>query len=318
VTVLITGGMGFTGLHTAKSFLDAGEDVVITWYQTWREPSFIKEEYNKRVKIERVDVTSHHDMVDAVRKHDVTDICHLAVPGLAALSPAEDFRVNMAGLINVLEAGRLSGVRRISVASSQTVYGGVPEGPFREDMNLPAESRSGTEAFKKSWEILAMHWGERTGVEVINLRLGGIVGPLYHTLANLMSRLVHAAVKGTEPNYGQGARGGVPFAEDTQDWGYVKNIALGIQLLHTTEKLNHQIYNVGGGRAATNQEIVDAIHKVIPDAKLPMNEGRSPRWRPNGHMDLTRLKEDTGYKPEYEIPEAIADYIQWLRAGNAL
>ena len=315
MTVLITGGMGFTGLHTARALLDAGEDVAITWYHTWREPDFIKDEYNKRVKIERVDVTSHHDVLDAVRNHGASGICHLAVPGLGALSPAEDFRVNMAGLINVLEAGRLFGVKRISVASSQTVYAGVPEGPFREDMNLPSQSRSNTEAFKKAWEILAMHWGDRTGVEVVMLRLGGIVGPLYHTLANIMSRLVHAAVSGTEPNYGAG-RGGVPFALDTQDWGYVKNVALGIQLLHTTEKLNHRIYNVGGGRAVTNQEVVDSIRELIPDAKLPMQEGRSPRWRPNGHMDLTRIKEDTGYKARYQIPEAVADYIRWLRAGN--
>src|SRR5579871_497178 len=206
--------MGFTGLHTARSFLDAGQDVVISWYQTWREPAFINDEYHKRVQIERFDVTSPHDVADAVRKHNVTEICHLAVPGLAALSPAEDFRVNMAGLINVLEAGRLFGVKRISVAGSQTAYFGIPEGPFREDMSLPAQSRISTEAYKKAWEILALHWGDRTGVEIVILRLGGICGPLYHTLSNLMSRLVHAAVKGTDPDYG---RGGTPFAGDTQD-----------------------------------------------------------------------------------------------------
>src|SRR5947207_703495 len=91
MTVLITGGMGFTGLHTARSFLDAGEDVVITWYQTWREPSFIKDEYQKRVKVERANVASTHDMIDLVRKYNCDQICHLAVPGLAALSPAEDY-----------------------------------------------------------------------------------------------------------------------------------------------------------------------------------------------------------------------------------
>ena len=41
MTTLITGGMGFIGLHTARAFLDAGEDVVITYFQTWREPSFL-------------------------------------------------------------------------------------------------------------------------------------------------------------------------------------------------------------------------------------------------------------------------------------
>ncbi len=317
MTVLITGGMGFTGLHTARALLDAGEDVVITWYHTWREPSFLKDEYNKRVKIARVDVSSNHDMLETVRKYNVDQICHLAVPGIGAnaLSPAEDYRVNMEGLINVLEAGRLFGVKRITVASSQTVYGGVPEGPFLESMPLPIESRSGTEAYKKAWETLALHWSGATGVEVAMMRLGGITGPVYHTLMNLMSRMVHSAVKGTDFDPG---RGGVPYAEDTQDWGYVKNVALGITKLHTTEKLNNKIYNVGGGRAVTNQEIVDAIHQVIPNAKLPMEAGKSPRWRPNGYMDLARLKDDTGYQAPYEIPAAVADYVKWLQDGNNL
>ena len=57
MTTLITGGMGFIGLHTAKAFVDAGEDVVITYYQTWREPSFIKDEFGKRVIVEKADVS---------------------------------------------------------------------------------------------------------------------------------------------------------------------------------------------------------------------------------------------------------------------
>ena len=51
MTVLITGGMGFIGLHTTKALVEAGEDVVITYYQTWREPSFIKDEFGKRVTV---------------------------------------------------------------------------------------------------------------------------------------------------------------------------------------------------------------------------------------------------------------------------
>ena len=48
---------------------------------------------------------------------------------------------------------------------------------------------------------------------------------------------------------------------------------------------------------------------LIPDAKLPMQEGRSPRWRPNGYMDLSRLKQDTGYRAKYEIPDAVAAWF---------
>jgi nucleoside-diphosphate-sugar epimerase len=88
--ILITGGMGFIGLHTARRLLDAGEDVVITRYRTWREPDFLKDQYGKRVQIESVDTTSHHDVLGAAVKHHVTAIVHLSVPALAALTPAED------------------------------------------------------------------------------------------------------------------------------------------------------------------------------------------------------------------------------------
>src|SRR6059036_1590197 len=110
--ILITGGMGFIGLHTARRFLDAGEEVVITQFSTRREPDFIKDEIGKRVTVERLDVTNTLETIDLVRRHKVTGIVHLAVPGLAALSAAEDYRVNMMGLLNVLEAARLGDVKR--------------------------------------------------------------------------------------------------------------------------------------------------------------------------------------------------------------
>jgi UDP-glucose 4-epimerase len=123
--ILITGGMGFIGLHTARKLLDAGETVVLSQYRARREPDFIKDEIGKRVFVETLDVTSPHDVADVVRKHKVTGIIHLAVPGLAALSAAEDYRINMIGLINVLEAARLYDVRRVIMASSIGVYSGL-------------------------------------------------------------------------------------------------------------------------------------------------------------------------------------------------
>ena len=98
---------------------------------------------------------------------------------------------------------------------------------------------------------------------------------------------------------------------------YVKNLALGIQLLHTTEKLNHKIYNVGGGKAVPNRDLVAAIKHVVPDAQIQLQPGRSPRYRPDSHMDLTRLETDTGYKPKYDLQTAVGEYIDWLRTNPA-
>ena len=152
--ILITGGLGFIGLHTAKRFFDVGEQVVLTQFRVRREPDFIKAEIGKRAFIERLDITASHDVIDIVRKHKVTGIVHLAVPGLGALSAAEDYRMNVMGFLNILEAARLFDVKRVSLASSVAVYAGLAEGPFREDALVPIPSGNPTETFKKALEIL--------------------------------------------------------------------------------------------------------------------------------------------------------------------
>ncbi|HLH76571.1 MAG TPA: NAD(P)-dependent oxidoreductase [Candidatus Binataceae bacterium] len=313
--VLITGGMGFTGLHTARALLDAGESVVITRYRTWREPSFLKDEFGKRVVVESLDQANPFDCIDVVRKHRVESIIHLAVPS-HNLSPAEDFRVNTGGLINILEAGRLNGVRRVSLASSSTVYYGVPKGPFREEMPLPTDSRIATEAYKKVFEIIGLHYAQRTGLDVIVLRVGGIFGPLYHTMLNLPSRMVHGALKGGKVVLSSPRGGEIPFAQDGHDFTYVKDIARGIVMAQMTPKLNHRVYNVTRGAFTSHSELREAVVAAVPDAQIELRPGHGPDYKPDAWLDITRLREDTGYTPAWPPRAAIADYVSWLKAGN--
>ncbi|MCH8849187.1 MAG: NAD(P)-dependent oxidoreductase [Chloroflexi bacterium] len=315
MTVLITGGMGFIGLHTARAFLDAGQDVVITWYQTWREPDFIKDEYGKRVIVEKADVSQGSVIKDLAVKHKADHIVHLAVPGLGALDAAADYHVNMDGLIGVLEAAREAGVKRLSFASSVAVYNSLPKGPYREDQPLPVESGNPTEAFKKSWEILALHYGNRAQIDVVSLRIGGIWGPLYHTLVNLPSKFAHAAAHGVEPDFTT-ARGGAPHAGDTNDLCYVKDTAQGIMRVQLAEKLEHRIYNVSWGEPVPVSRLAAAVTAVKPGAKLGVSEGRGPRFKENNHLDVSRIKTELGFKPDYTVESGMAEYIAWLEAGN--
>ena len=310
MAILITGGLGFIGLHTARSILDMGEDVVLTQYRVARAPDFIKDEFGKRAFIEQLDVTDKERLKEIGNKHEITGICHLAVPGLGALSPLEDFNVNMLGLMNVLEAGNEWGVKRVGLASSTAVYSGVREGPMREDMPLRIFGGNPTETWKKSFEIIGSHYAGRTGLDVVMLRIAGIYGPLYHSMSNLPSRLTHAAVKGTEPQL----RG--EFAEDGGDMTYVKDAGKGVALLMTADKLSNQCYNIGSGRMTRNEEIVDAIRTVISDFKADLQPGAGPQNRPNAYMDITRISQDVGYKPEFPVETAIPDYINWLGSNE--
>lgn len=313
--ILITGGLGFIGLHTARALIDMGEKVVLTQYRVPRAPAFIKDDFGKTAFIEQLDVQNADMLAGIGERHQIDSIIHLAVPGLGALSAADDFRVNMTGLLNVLQAAEAWKVKRVSIASSLAVYGSTEEIPWREDMRFPLTSGNPTEAYKKAYEVLANHYADRTGLDLLNLRIAAIWGPLYHSMSNLPSRLVHAAVKGIPPKI-EGPRGPA-YLEDGADLCYAPDCGRGIALLQTAEKLSARTYNIGAGRGVKNRELVAAVQKVVPDFTADLPEGHAPGAPAQvPYMDLSLIKRDCGYEPKYTTEEAIADYIEWLRAGN--
>ncbi len=306
---LLIGGMGFIGLHTARAFLDAGQDIVVTYHQNRREPDFLKADLGQRVLVEQLDVTDARAVEDVVKKHQVESIVYLAVPALAGVSPADEFKTNTQGYLNVLEAGRQARVRRITVTSSVAIYSNVKTAPWREDMDLPVGSTNPTEAYKKALEVLGLFFGQRTGLDVIFLRVAGIFGPLYHSMSNLPSRLCHAAVKGTSPDL-QSMRGGPPRAGEGRDHCYVRDCAVGIQLAHAAPALKHRVYNLGNGRATTPAELVAAVRNAVPsfDVKLEPGGTEAPTY-----MNLDRTSAEVGYRPRIGVERGIAEYIEWLR-----
>jgi UDP-glucose 4-epimerase len=308
--ILITGGLGFIGLHTARSLLDLGEDVVLTQYRVAREPDFIKDELGKRAFIEQLDVTDGAALMEIGKRHEITGIIHMATPGLGALDAAGDYKMNMYSLLNCLEAAEAWGVKRLGLASSVTVYNGVENGPFAEDMPLRTTPNNPVEAYKKAYEIISTHYALRTGLDIVLLRMGYIYGPLYHSMGNAMSRLVHAAVKGVAPELRAEL-----YEDDAQDYCYVKDCGRGVALLQVAEKLQYQTYNIGAGRATSNKQIASALRRHFSHAELPMKPGAStPRKDP--YMDLSRIKGEVGYEPEYPVDKAVDDYVAWLQAGN--
>lgn len=217
------------------------------------------------------------------------------------------------GLQNVLEAARGFGIKRVSLGSSGSVYGGIPEGPYHEDMPLPVESRTQVEAFKKSMEIQAFQYADRAALNVLSLRIGSIYGPMYYSMFNAASRMCHGAVKGEDADFSD-RPGGMVFEDDAQDWTFVKDVARGIQMLRTVDTLNHRVYNLSAGKATTDKETYEAVRKVVPTAVCSaMKPGNTPNANSNPAMDLSRIRADVGYEPEYDIERGVAEYIEWLR-----
>ncbi len=314
--ILITGGLGFIGLHTAAQFLAAGEDVVLTKHRSDYVPEFLAKHRGRRLFVEAADLSEPIGLTAILMKHAVDGIVHLAAPPLAVGSIQTEFETNLGGLTAVLEAARAAKVKRVTIGSSIAVYSGLPHGPFREETPLPLEARIGVEAFKKSFEILADYYTRQTGLDVICLRISSIYGPLYRSLVNGPSRMVHAAVRGVPGPLPHPIAPDV-FRDAALDLLYVEDCARGIQKIQLATKLNHRIYNLGAGQAISPATFAAAVSRIIPGAVFVLKDGAGPHHRADAFEDLSRIHADVGYEVENTPESAIEKYIAWLRQGNS-
>ena len=315
MTVLVTGGLGFIGSHVVREFLDHEEKVVATRFGGEQLAPFLETYLGRGLIVEPLDVASAHAVIDVCRRHAIESIVHLAGPPIGATSPIEEYRINMAGLLNILEAARIVGARRVSMASSIAVYMGM-EGPLVEDMPVRLAASHPIEAFKKAEELLGQYLAAAGQTDLVSLRLASIYGPLYRTLRHWPAQLVHAAVSnqsapldipGIPPFYGD---------DHASDLCFVADCARGVRLIHNSARLRFKSYNVGGGQDVTNRRFAEAAASVFPSLQVRMQEGTGPHnWR-NSILDLTRSRQDADYVPRYTIEQALEAYAIWLREGN--
>jgi UDP-glucose 4-epimerase len=312
--ILITGGLGFIGLHTARAFIDAGEDVIITRNRTYREPEFMKDDLGKHALVEQLDITNAEALMDLGKRYKIDGICHLAGPGYSAANASIDYRINVFGLLNMLEAAREWQVKRLTLASSIATYyyGGASRGPFVETMPLRMTATNPIETYKKVDELLASHYADRAGIDVAFMRIALIYGP-FHAYGNIAYALTRAGVDGAQPNFTVDT-----YEEDTTDLCHVVDCARAITLLQLAAKLPNRTYNIGDGKATSGKQIAEAVEKAIPGATVgaALKPGRGPGYTVDRYMDLSRIKADVGYEPQYTLERGIAEYADWLRTHD--
>ncbi|TDQ04122.1 NAD-dependent epimerase/dehydratase family protein [Labedaea rhizosphaerae] len=292
--ILVTGGLGMIGAHTARALVDLGHEVIVTTRRPAEPPSFL----TGKVTVETLDVTDRAAFLALGQRHDITDIVHLAgsIPGE---NPVDFFRHDLTGLLNALDAARAWGVRRFAVASSLGVYIGRSEIPWHEELALPTVDLPHLiVAFKKAVEPLTTHSLQGSGVEPVLLRIGTIWGPLYDPESPFfpIPSVVSAVRRGERPTLDEGAF----------DCCYAPDAGRAIALLMAAKTLRHNVYNVSSGKPADNREFAEALGLDLPAA----SSGEVP------HLDITRLTEETGFTPEFDVAKAVAHYLDW-RAANA-
>jgi nucleoside-diphosphate-sugar epimerase len=303
--ILVTGGLGMIGAHTARALVDLGHEVVVTSHRRTEVPSFLA----GRVTVETLDVTDRDAFLALARRHDISGIVHLA-GSIPDEDPVCFFRTETTGLLNALDAARTWGVRRFAVASSLGVYVGRTETPWHEELALPtAQLPHLIIAFKKAAEPLTTHSLQGSGVQPVVLRIGTIWGPLVDPESPFfhIPPYISAVLRGEEPR---------PLhADDGGDCCYAPDAGRAIALLTTAETLRHDTYNVSSGRPFTNREFADALEAITPGLRLNLLPGRQDGPGSDPYLDTTRLTLDTGFAPTFDVAAAVADYVAW-RADN--
>ncbi|WP_086845313.1 NAD-dependent epimerase/dehydratase family protein [Amycolatopsis kentuckyensis] len=290
--ILVTGGLGMIGAHTARALLDLGHEVVVTAHRRVEVPSFL----DGRVTVAALDVTDREAFLALGERHDISDIVHLAgsIPGD---DPVEFFRRDTEGLLNALDAARAWGVRRFAVASSLGVYLGRPEIPWTEDLSLPSVALPHLIiAYKKAVEPLTTHSLAGTGIQPVVLRIGTVWGPLVDPASPFCP--IPSFVNTAAPPPGV-------HADDGGDVCYAPDAGRAIALLTTAPELRHEIYNVSSGRPFTYGEFAS-----------PLGATLQPGGSNGPYLDITRLTEDTGFEPQFDVAASVADYLKW-RETNA-
>ena len=320
VKVLITGGMGVIGAETSRKFVKEGHRPVI--FARHRDDSLVGDILDK-FDFEQGDVLDMPRILQAIKKHKVTHVVHAAafVGAVSAGNPALSIQVNVMGLVNILEAARALSVQARGVHQRQ---GRLWPGPRRirlADLEADAartcrRSRSAsTDSAKFMGENVCAYYNDNMGIETVSLRFASTYGPgktARHGPMAVMSRIVENPAHGLPFKLEQGG-------DDKDDFIYNKDSALGIYLATIADKIKSRVYNIGTGVGVTLRDFERVIKKHIPNAQMEIGGGLNFygfAYPATGVYDISRARDELGYKPEFDLERGIADYLAALEADE--
>ncbi len=311
--ILVIGGLnGFVGSNTTEALVDLGRDCVVTRHTNTEVPRFLQKHIDHHhVFIEPADSTSIADLRKIGEKHRIDSIVNMAGGFASGEGPVRGLKGYFDMLDATFRVAQEWKVKRVTFSSTGGMYIGL-QGTVNEEAPLFLQSPFPILAYQKVVEVAAEQFAKKASISTICARLMGMYGPFDGNQLGLASRLAHAAVSGKSPNLENVFFGN---AEDMVDLCYIKDLARAIALLHTAEKLQHDVYNIGSGKLTPNKELVEAVKRVVPNFKVELPPGHFP-FPPMPLMETKRLQEDTGFAPKFDTRSAIQDYVDWLRAGN--
>jgi UDP-glucose 4-epimerase len=309
---VVTGGAGFIGSHLVERLLrdhpDAGVRVLDDFSTGALQNLPFAPAAGQRLEIVRGDIRDLPTVERvAAGAHVVFHQAAMRSVPRSVADPlgANDHNVN--GTLNVLEAARRAGVRRVVYASSSSVYGDRPELPKREDQ--PPAPISPYAVSKAAGEQYAAVWHRLYGVETVGLRYFNVFGPRQDPAseyAAVIPRFILWALEGTPLEvHGDGTQ--------SRDFTYIDNVVDANCLAAEAPAAAGLAFNVGCGERVSLLHIVARLEELIGH---PVTRRHTPARLgdvPHTLADIERAKDLLGYTPRVSFDEGLQRTLDYFR-----
>lgn len=226
-----------------------------------------------------------------------------------SISGAADFvQTNIVGVQVLLDAIKDSAKKvRFLQVSTDEVYGSIESGSWTEDW--PLKPNSPYSASKASGELLARSYNRTHGMDVVITRCSNNYGT-HHFPEKLIPLFITNILENKKvPVYGTG--------KNVRDWLHVDDHCRGIYSVLMNGR-SGEVYNIGGGRELTNNEITNLILDAMgaDESSIEYVEDRK------GHdlrysVDWTKINRELGYEPQVVFEDGLRETIQWYRDNEA-
>lgn len=313
MNVLVTGGAGFIGSHVCERLLGIGHAV---WtyddLNAFYEPAIkqqnlaaLKAAGGKFIFVEG-DLTNRIALEALFRSVKFDQVIHLAAragvrPSLQ--EPALYQRVNVEGTVNLLEAARATGVKKITIASSSSVYGVNAKVPFSE--NDPIFSAiSPYAASKLACEALGHVYHHVYGMDIAMLRFFTVYGPrqrpdlAIHKFAQLINRGKPI------PVFGDGST--------ARDYTYVSDTVAGV-IACTEREFGFEVFNLGESQTVKLSYLIELLENALGKKAVIDRQPPQPGDVPITFANIAKAREKLGYDPQVKIEEGIPKFVDWFR-----
>jgi len=313
MNILVTGGAGFIGSHACEHLLGQGHR--LTALDNF-EPYYPAEQKRRNIAVALVHPNfrlvegdcGDRATVSALLQTERFDlVLHLAAqagvrPSLA--DPLKYARVNVRGLIVLLEALREHGPRRLVAASSSSVYGEVTPAPFREDAPC-LEPLSPYAATKRGAEIFLGTYHQLHGFQIIIVRPFSVYGPRQRPDMAIAAFGRKILLGETVRLFGDGS--------SARDYTYVSDIVAGLAAAVERFPVEFGIYNLGGSVPVSLSELVAALERASGRTAKVQKEAMQPGDVERTCADISKSGEELGYAPKVGLAEGLEKTLDWVR-----